>query len=295
MNKNHNISIIIPVKNEGENLKWTLESLFNVRTNLTFEVIIINDDSNDNCCDCIKKSFSNKNIKLINTIGIGAANARNAGAKIAIGNIFVFCDAHLIFEDYWLDLLLNPLFKGHTDAITPAIGEIGNPKFIGYGQTLGICSDLSSIKIYWNQATHSMMEIPILPGGCFAIRKAVFEDIGGFETGFQHWGYEDFEISIKLWLFGYYCHVQPTTKILHLFRKKQPYQIDIENYYYNLLRLSYLHFNFERIKKIKKSITHPKIDIINKQVLHNDVLLKKKIYEKKRKYNDNWYFAKFAI
>ncbi|MFT4142713.1 MAG: glycosyltransferase [Bacillus sp. (in: firmicutes)] len=295
MKDNLYISIIIPVKNEGENIKHTLESLFYVKTNCSFEVIIVNDKSDDNCCAFLQNSFLNKNIKLLNTTGVGAANARNIGAKKALGEIFVFCDAHLIFEDYWLDLLLESLLESQTDAVTPAIGEIGNGKFIGYGQTLRIHPDSSNIQVHWNRKTKYMIETPILPGGCFMIKKTVFEVIGGFDSDFQHSGFEDVEFSIKLWLFGYNCKVQPHTKVLHLFRKKQPYQMNIHHYYYNLIWLSYLHFNFERIKKIQKMITYQNLDDLITQVLINEVLLKKKSYTKKRKYTDDWYFKKFKI
>lgn len=295
MANNQLVSIIFPVKNEGLNVKSTLESLFSVKINHLFEIIVVNDNSIDNCCDFLQTQFLNRNINLINTTGVGAANARNAGAGVSKGDILVFCDAHLEFEDFWLDRLLEPLITGDSDSVTPAIGAIGNPNFTGYGQTLWANPRSSKFRTHWNIQQDNLFETAILPGGCFAINKAVFEDVGGFETGFPTWGHEDVELSIKLWLFGYCCHVQPNAKVLHLFRKNQPYQLSMDNYYYNLLRLAYLHFNPIRIHKIRKMITNGKADVIEKKVLKNGALLKKQEYLKKRKYNDDWYFNKFKI
>lgn len=295
LSENQFVSIIFPVKNEGLNVKSTLESLFSVEIKHPFEVIIVNDNSTDNCCNFLQTQFLDKNINLINTTGVGAANARNAGAGAALGDILVFCDAHLEFEDLWLDRLLDPLLKGKTDSVTPAIGAIGNPEFAGYGQTLWANPRSPKIKTHWNTRKDDLFETAILPGGCFAIKKVVFEDVGGFETGFLTWGHEDVELSIKLWLFGYCCHVQPNAKVLHLFRKSQPYHISLDDYYYNLLRLAYLHFNVARIHKIKKMVPNGNTDVIEKRVLKNDALLKKQAYLKKRKYTDNWYFNKFKI
>ncbi|MFP3589730.1 galactosyltransferase-related protein, partial [Paraburkholderia sp. SIMBA_055] len=69
------------------------------------------------------------------------------------------------------------------------------------------------------------VETPCLPGGCLAIKKDVFFDIGGFDKGFIVWGHEDIEISIKMWLFGYKCFIQPQVKVLHIFRKSFPYTV----------------------------------------------------------------------
>ncbi|KAA9013571.1 glycosyltransferase [Niallia endozanthoxylica] len=289
------VSIIFPVKNEGPNVKSTLESLYSVKINYPFEVIVVNDFSNDNCCHFLQNEFLDKNINLINTTGVGAANARNAGAELASGDVLFFCDAHLEFEDLWLDRLMDPLLSGKTNSVAPAIGAIGDPNFIGYGQTLWINQRSSKIRTHWNTRQEDVFETAIIPGGCFAIKRNVFEDIGGFETGFPTWGHEDVELSIKLWLFGYSCHVQPNTKVLHLFRKIQPYHISLDDYYYNLLRLAYLHFSPGRIHKIRKMIPNGSAEEIQKKVLKNDALFKRQAYLERRKFNDDWYFEKFNI
>jgi len=289
-------SIIFPVKNEGINVKNTLESFFSVEIGSPYEIIVVNDQSDDHCCDFLRDQFLNKNITVVNTSGVGAANARNAGAEKANGSILVFCDAHLEFEDSWLDRLLEPILEGTCDSITPAIGAIGNPNFIGYGQTLWVNERSNKFRTHWNTKRDYLFETAVLPGGCFAIRRDVFEDVGGFETGFPTWGHEDVELSIKLWLFGYNCYVQPKTKVLHLFRKVQPYKIELEDYYYNLLRLAYLHFNPSRIQKIRKMmIKHTKSKDVEKRVIQNGAMEKKQVYLKKRKFDDDWYFRRFGV
>ncbi|MCQ6274856.1 glycosyltransferase [Bacillus sp. V3B] len=283
------ISIIFPVKNEGEHMRTTLDSLFSVKTTVNFEVIVVNDGSDDNCCDFLSAYHYKSQVKLIESTGIGAANARNLGADHAEGDYLIFCDAHLEFEDGWMDQLIQPLLSEKTDVVTPAIGAIGNTDFTGFGQTLK-----SNLRTIWGQKHGELFETAVVPGGCFAIKKKTFDDVGGFETGFKTWGLEDVELSIKLWLFGYRCHVQPNVKILHLFRKAHPYKVPHEDFYYNLLRMAYLHFTPIRINKCKKLI-RGNIDHIQKQVLYDEVLSKREYYFQKRKYDDNWYFKKFQI
>jgi len=290
MNSQPFISIIFPVKNEGENVKNTLDSLFSIQTNYQFELIIVNDASSDGCCEFLETYNKKELITLIYTNGVGSANARNLGAKQALGEYLFFCDAHLEFEDWWIDQLLDPLLIDKTDAVTPAIGSIGNSTFIGYGQTL-----LPNLKTTWNAKQNTLSETAVIPGACFAIKKTVFEDVGGFETGFKTWGFEDIELSIKLWLFGYRCHVQSNVKVLHLFRKVHPYEVQYNDFYYNLLRMSYSHFNNHRIQKSKKMIIPSRIQAIEEKVLQDGVKRQRIAYIQKRKYNDDWYFTKFQI
>ncbi|EWG09051.1 hypothetical protein PBF_20853 [Cytobacillus firmus DS1] len=282
------VSIIFPVKNEGANVKSTLDSLFSVKTHISFEVIVADDASSDGCCKFID-TYKHK-VKLIRTNGIGAARARNLGAEHTKGKYLAFCDAHLEFEDYWLDGLIVPLEKRHTDAVAPAIAAIGDPKFIGYGMSLS-----RNLRIKWNKKRPGLFDTAIIPGGCFIIFKKVFFNIGGFEKGFRTWGHEDVELSIRLWLFGYRCSVLPEVRILHLFRKSHPYQVSNEEVSYNLLRMAYSHFNYERIEKCKKLITGVRPAIIEKQVKQDGVLRQRHKYINRRKYDDDWYFRKFRI
>lgn len=284
------LSIIFPVKNEGENVRTTLDSLFTTKTSFPFEVLVVNDGSVDHCCDFIRNYPKKDIITLIETKEVGAANARNEGAQRATGDYFIFCDAHLQFEDWWMDKLIEPLIQGKTEAVSPAIGSIGNEHFTGYGQTLK-----PNLRIKWNAKPTSLCETAILPGACLAMSKNVFEEVGGFERGFLTWGHEDVELSIKLWLFGYRCHVLPTVKVLHLFRKELPYEVSYEDIYYNILRMAYSHFSTERVQKCKRFILSSKARGIELKVLQDGALEQRKEYITKRKRTDDWYFQKFNI
>lgn len=69
--KNHPlISIIFPAKNEGENVKNTLDSLFSVNTDYSFEVIIINDGSSDDCCDFLTTYNHANQVKLLKQMAL---------------------------------------------------------------------------------------------------------------------------------------------------------------------------------------------------------------------------------
>ncbi|MFP3467938.1 glycosyltransferase family 2 protein, partial [Leifsonia sp. SIMBA_070] len=77
------VSIIFPVKNEGINVKNTLDSLVKVKTDFSYEVIIVDDASEDACCEFLSSHEYPITITLVKTDGLGAANARNVGSKKA--------------------------------------------------------------------------------------------------------------------------------------------------------------------------------------------------------------------
>ncbi|WP_318502591.1 glycosyltransferase family 2 protein [Bacillus sp. T3] len=283
------VSIVLPVKNEGENIKNTINSLFKTKTDYPYEIIVVDDNSEDGCCDYLKKS-QDKKIKLVHANNAGAALARNIGGEQATGEYVIFCDSHLFFEDYWMDRLLEPLRSGIADAINPGIASADSPDKVGYGYTWN-----ENLEPKWNIGKRGLFASPLIASGCLAMSKKVFDDIEGYERGFRVWGKNDDDISLKLWLFGYNCYVLPEVKIRHIFRKKSPFKLTWNDINYNFMRMAYSHFNEERIEKCKKLIKHSDADRIVEEVLKGDVLEQRERYFKKRKYDDDWYMKRFNI
>lgn len=284
------VSIIIPVKNEGNNVRTTLTSLLQNKTKYPYEIIVVDDASTDNCCQFLKNQGDLFKTRLITTPGIGAAPARNLGAEHAKGKYLIFCDAHLTFEPYWIDRLLELIASGTADAVSPAIGSIQEPHKVGYGQTLD-----QKLAIAWHPHPGRPTPVAILPGGCLVIPQAVFQDIGGFDRGFRVWGYEDIELSIKLWLFGYRCYVHPNVKILHLFRNSHPYTVTNDHVYYNMLRMAYSHFKDSRIATCKKLILHANANLLEQEVITFGATAQRTRYFARRKHDDDWFIQRFGI
>lgn len=285
------VSIIIPAKNEGKHVQNTIDSAFQVKTNYPFEIIVVDDGSTDGCCHFLKSHEYCDRINLIQSTGVGAAMARNLGADHSKGNYLIFCDAHLFFEDLWIDRLIKPIRNGHADATNPGIADVANPNNVGYGYRW-----VENLEPRWNPWKPASFASPHLAGGCLAIARDVFFNIGGFERGFRVWGREDEEISLKLWLFGYQCCVLPDIKVYHVFRSEtQPFPLTWDDINYNLLRMAYSHFNEERIEKCRKLIQYSNPSEIESLVLLSDVLEQRSKYFSRRIYDDDWYMNKFEI
>ncbi len=289
-------SVIIPCKNEGQNLKMTLDSIMAASQALStgkLEIVVVDDGSDDGCCDFLKESGSRSGLRYISTPGLGVSQARNLGASTARGEYLIFCDAHITVPAGWPDNLLASFKDDSVDAVSPAIGSLENPAAVGYGQTWD-----EQLQVVW-LPPHRQMKTsaaPLLPGGCVAVRAGAFWQTGGFDQGFIVWGHEDVEFSLKMWLFGYRLCVDPTVKILHLFRRKHPYPVKMDHFLYNMLRMAYSHFNNERIEKVLGLINRSgSSKKINQRVLKGGALEQRKQYLARRKYDDDWFMKKFNI
>lgn len=89
----YKVSVIIPTYNRSALLQNTLNSLCNQTLSLNeFEVIVVDDGSNDLTYNVIKKYQNNLNLKYIfkKHDGFGVANSRNMGVDLSRGEIVIF-------------------------------------------------------------------------------------------------------------------------------------------------------------------------------------------------------------
>lgn len=291
--KNHKVSIIIPCKNESIYIKQTLDFLLRTEAAYISDIIVIDDHSTDNCCSFINKKKSlYQNVTLIQTEGTGASLARNYGAEYAYGSeILVFCDAHITMEQGWLNEILKAFDNKDVSVICPGISSFDPGSPVGFGQSWN-----EKFEVFWLKKPADIQEIPLAPGGCMAVRKSVFDAVGGFDHGFRSWGYEDVELSLKLWLFGYKIFVHPGIRVGHKFRKIQPYNVDLTEFNYNKLRMALSHFSPDRCRKAVGFIKqYPDFQQVIELVKESNTIKQRADYSERRLHDDNWFFNKFHI
>lgn len=282
------LSVILPVKNEGTNIKNTLDSFLASANAETLQLIVVDDKSEDGCCDFIFEDRRYNEVLLVRSPGLGSANARNFGAQLALGDVLVFADAHVNVPPAWVDGLLPYLDR--YDCVSPAI-KMMDGETIGYGITVDDTYEMS-----WNgKLSDEPFSAAINPGGFLMIRRDFFYSVGEWQKKFTVWGSEDNELSIRLQLFGYLCAIVPSVVIEHLFRPKHPYPVDIEAFYYNKLLMAYLHFNDRRLAKIKAQMQsqYPDLHKVEEIVLAQGALELRREYFANRVYDDDWYFSKY--
>ena len=98
------ISVIIPCKNESDTIKVLLNSLVTQSRTADEVIIVVDSESTDDTADVAWEYRDILPMVVIGSNGPGVARARNNGAVIAKGDMFIFVDA---------DLKLSPSFISH--------------------------------------------------------------------------------------------------------------------------------------------------------------------------------------
>ena len=80
------LSIIIPVRNESDNLEHIMDHYLKNLRSLDYEVLIINDFSKDNTLEKARSLFKSKNFKVLDNKKKGLGGAINLGIKEATGS-----------------------------------------------------------------------------------------------------------------------------------------------------------------------------------------------------------------
>jgi cellulose synthase/poly-beta-1,6-N-acetylglucosamine synthase-like glycosyltransferase len=106
------ISIIIPFRNEAQNILPNLESIENLDyPEDRFEVVYIDDNSTDNSFNLIKEKLKKENIKVFKLPGeLSTGNKKRAvnyGIDNSKGEIIVTTDADCVYHRNWLKHLLQ--------------------------------------------------------------------------------------------------------------------------------------------------------------------------------------------
>lgn len=107
MVKDAQISVIIPAYNEQSYITACLDTIFNQTLKPT-EVIVIDDGSTDKTVQMVQ-SFPQ--VTLLRQSHLGTAKARNLGAFQAKGDILVFVDADMTFDNNFLLQLVAPIVE----------------------------------------------------------------------------------------------------------------------------------------------------------------------------------------
>jgi cellulose synthase/poly-beta-1,6-N-acetylglucosamine synthase-like glycosyltransferase len=179
------VSIIVPARNEENNIQTCIESIMsNNYPSDKFEVIVVNDRSTDRTGTILvslQKRFQNLFVYTIaeNTHHRnlkGKPGALQVGIEAAKGDIILMTDADCIVNENWIDSITNS-FSDNEVGLTAAVTNIKSKNAFDIAQA-----------VYWVYM-HTMAAAGIglnQPLGCFgnnlSVRKSDFIELGGFEN-----------------------------------------------------------------------------------------------------------------
>lgn len=285
----HRISVVVISRNEGRELKRTVEN-FDDTLPAGNEIVVVDDGSTDNSAGGVRKRRGR--ITLHRVANFGVARARNFGARQARGDIIVYADAHLRLQPDWWRPMVDVLDDVKVGGVAPGIaGYRSGP--IGYGLTF----KGPRLEVRWQRRKPSgPVAAPIIPGCCFATRRDVIEATGGWDDSQLQRGNIDNEGCVRFWMLGYDLMIAPDAIVAHKFRKRSPYHVGWPEFLFNRLRLAFAHFNPHRLARVVASLrNYPGFGEALALLAASDIAERRRKIDACRVRDDNWYCNRFNM
>ena len=96
-------SFIIPVYNRPEEIKELLESFLVLRASQPYEIVIVEDGSNQTSEDIVKEFSNTLNISYHFKSNSGPGDSRNYGMRKANGNYYIILDSDCLLPSHYLE------------------------------------------------------------------------------------------------------------------------------------------------------------------------------------------------
>ena len=200
------VSIIIVTYNNLDLTMNCLDSIFRKTAHPNYEIIIIDNNSQDGTRDYLNdltKNHSNISV-LLNDQNSGFAKANNQGIEKARGEYLIFLNNDTIVTRGWITNLVKHLDKNpNLGMVCPVTNSIGNEAKINVNYR-----NLEQMEEFANSYTRDHFnqlyeDINVLALFCVAIKREVIERIGCLDESFGLGMFEDDDYSYRLKEEGY--------------------------------------------------------------------------------------------
>jgi GT2 family glycosyltransferase len=197
------VSVIIVHYNTPKLLKNCLYSLYKTCKEVSFEVIIVDNNSNpqpnpkDYDFPQLTWSLQNENL--------GFAKANNVASKQAKGTYLFLLNSDTIIIEDSLQFLASKMEELNN------VGLIG-PRLLNKDRSLQAPGSIIGRKQYQSTSTRN---VSFISGAAMFIKKTTYSEVGGFDEAFFFYN-EDVDLCWMLKKTGYRIIYCPETELIHL-------------------------------------------------------------------------------
>jgi len=190
-------SIIIPVYNRPNEIDELLLSLTKQTYTDSFELVVVEDGSQQKSAAIVKKYRAELQIKYLSKPNTGAGLSRNFGMKNASGNYYIILDSDVLLPPTYLEIVAQALQNNYTDAFGGPDAAHASfsalQKAINYSMT----SLLTTGGLRGNKKAKAKFQPRSFNMG---LSKKAFQTTKGFSE--RRIG-EDIDLSFRLWKNGF--------------------------------------------------------------------------------------------
>ena len=181
------ISVVVPTYNRSQLLERALLSLFSQQTDLSFEIIVVDNNSSDATTDTVESLIAKSPVplRLIHEPRQGNAYARNTGIEQAHAPIVAFLDDDVVADENWVSTIKATFDRA------PQISFVGGrilPHWEGDPPSWLTPAHWAPLALL-DYGSEEKMIAGSTPSGLLtaniAIRTSVFDDVGRFSPALQ--------------------------------------------------------------------------------------------------------------
>jgi glycosyltransferase involved in cell wall biosynthesis len=189
------LSIIIPVRNHGPDLRELLVSLRDtLPDDIAWEIIVVDDASLEDIAG-LCAPFSAQCLRL--DTSRGPAHARNTGAAAARGGLLFFLDADIVAPP-GMAVTAVSLLRENPDMVGVSFINQAFRRGDSTVRNFGAVQENFWFTLPFTDPDQPYAETRGLTTRNGAVRRSVFEAMGGFDTSFQTNAIEDYDFGKRL-------------------------------------------------------------------------------------------------
>ncbi|XP_073967520.1 N-acetylgalactosaminyltransferase 6-like isoform X1 [Choristoneura fumiferana] len=231
------VSVVVPFHNEHWStlLRTAVSVIVRSPPELLKEIWLVDDASTKEFLKDKLEQYLSRHLPKVHVLRLanrsGLITARLAGARAATADVLVFLDSHTECSVNWLPPLLEPIALDYRTVVCPFIDVVAYDTFEYRAQDEGARGAFDWEFFYKRlpilpKDQANMPEpfpSPVMAGGLFAISRAWFWQLGGYDPGLDIWGGEQYELSFKIWQCGGRMVDAPCSRVGHIYRKFAPF------------------------------------------------------------------------
>jgi len=252
-------------------------------------------------------------IRNITNVGVGASF--DVGVEAARGDNIILTACDMRFADNnWLSLLVSDIEANPKSLICTSCVVLGEAdqqirpdRKKSYGATILFYHDRKTnpkkhrkfrgiIEAQWYpKQKETIYQIPCILGACYGVKKSWYQHIDGF-WGHRKWGTLEPYISLKSWMFGGSCLIDPRIETGHIFKRAGAHGVVQDDLYVNKMIVSKLLFpdSDKMIRFLGNNASVQRATTIVKSIEHN-LLLKREGYREKTVYPIESFVERWGI
>ncbi|MCX7922731.1 MAG: glycosyltransferase [Clostridia bacterium] len=230
-------SIVILTYNDLQNIGRCVESIRNYTTPGTYEIVVVDNGSDSQTIEWLKKQSDIK--PIFNDGIIGLSKGYDQGIQASEGDNILFLKSDAVVTHNWLDNLIKCLYSAENIG---AVGPVTNkcPNWQTINMKYASLEQMHSSTRTYNTSKPILWEERLrLIGFCMLMKKSLIEEIGLLDEIFSPASYEDDDYSLRIRKAGYKLMLCKDTFI----HNEDSVVFGMKDYEYkNLLEINYKKF-----------------------------------------------------